>query len=303
MDLQTLLQKKLVIVTGKGGVGKSTISAALGQAMANQGKKTLIAEIHTEGHLADLFKKPSLQYEPSVLGPNLFGANISPKESFKEYVLMQIKFRQLYRAVFENRLVNYFIEATPGLAELMCIGKVYDLTQNYDMVILDAPATGHGFSLLQVPSVVAGAVRVGPLKTEAEKVAALLQDSQQTMLTVVTLPEEMPVNEACEMATKTRENLGLKVELVVINQTFPAPMTDQETILYKKTQDPLKTNATLQPLITCMEAYLKRYELQQHYIDILHRQFGAETCLQVPYRFKDAIRKDDIAAIAQQFSA
>ena len=298
MNLQDILQKELVIIIGKGGVGKTTIAASLGLLAASQGKKTLLAEINTQGHLAHLFNKSPLKYTEKKLAPNLYGINVLPKKSFEEYVLMHIKLRQLYKVVFENRFVSYFIDATPGLAELMSIGKIYGLVKDYDLIILDSPATGHGFSLLQVPSVVAEAVRVGPLKTQSDKIDALLKDRKKTMIMTVTLPEEMPVNEACEMASKAEDDLALSVEGVVINQVFPEPMTPEQNAEYKRHKKMLDKDAKLAPLTTCMDAYLCRHHLQQEYIQLLTDKFGEENCFKVPYQFTDTIQKGEIEKIS-----
>ncbi|OGP17713.1 MAG: hypothetical protein A3I75_06115 [Deltaproteobacteria bacterium RIFCSPLOWO2_02_FULL_50_16] len=298
MKSDLFLKKKLLVITGKGGVGKSTIAASLGLLAASQGRKTLIAEINTQGQMAGFFNKPPLKYSPSLLAPNLYGINIFPKKSFEEYVLLQIRFRKLYSLVFENRFVSYFIEATPGLAELMSIGKIYALIKDYDLVILDAPATGHGFSLLQVPSVVAGAVRVGPLKSESEKIESLLKDAEKTTLIAVSLPEEMPVNETCEMAQKTKSQLGLSIEAVIINQVFPEPMPPREIALFQRSKKQLESDPDLRPLATCMEAYLNRYFLQQDHIQTLVTTFGEKRCLKIPYQFNDQLKKGDVERIS-----
>ena len=194
-----LAAKKLILVSGKGGVGKTTLSAALALALSRQGRKVLLAEIHSQGQIATLLDQRNIGYEPQELAPNLYGMNVIPMQAFEEYVLLQLKFRSVYSAVFDNKFVRFFIEGAPGLADLMSIGKIYSLTDAYDTIVVDTPATGHGMSLLQVPTVVAEAVRVGPLKTHSSKIETLLRDPQQTALINVTLPEEMPVTETLEL--------------------------------------------------------------------------------------------------------
>ena len=142
-NLDRLLNHKLVVVSGKGGVGKTTVSLALGLLAAERGKRTLIAEINSEEQIAHLLERAPANYHESGILPNLWSMNIQTKKAFEEYVLARLKFRSLYKAVFENKLVRYFIDATPGLSDLMCIGKVYELVKSYDLVIVDAPATGH----------------------------------------------------------------------------------------------------------------------------------------------------------------
>ncbi|MBI3541121.1 MAG: ArsA family ATPase, partial [Deltaproteobacteria bacterium] len=266
LDLD-LLSHRLLIVSGKGGVGKTSVSLALGLLAAQQGKKTLIAEIDSEEQVAHLLERPPIGYKETELLPNLWGINIRPKKAFEEYVLMQIKFRSLYKAVFENRFVRHFVEATPGLADLMCIGKVYDLVtsdivKHYDLVIVDAPATGHSIALLEIASIVAGAVRIGPLKTEAEKINSLLHDPIQTQLMIVTLPEEMPVMEAIEMTKLLRSHLKLEVGALFLNQVQEEPFTaeeKEELIGFKKEFGPQHD------LWKVIDLQIMRHELSEEY--------------------------------------
>src|SRR5262249_22674278 len=153
------------------------------------------------------------------------GINISSQKAFEEYILGQIRFKRLYKAVFENRLVRHFIEAAPGLSDLMEIGKVYSLTKSYDLVIVDAPATGHGVSLLEIPGIVSEATRIGPLKTESDKIIRLLHDAESTQAILVTLPEEMPVTEALEMNERLEKKLGIALGPLFLNQFPESPFT------------------------------------------------------------------------------
>ncbi len=218
LDLADLFRRRLLIVSGKGGVGKTSVSLALARLAADAGKKVIIAEINSEGQAAHLLGLETFPYQPTAVAPNLYGMNITPQEAFEEYVLMQIKIKTLYKVVFENKLVRHFIEATPGLADMVTIGKVYHLTQFYDLVIVDAPATGHGIALLQIPSIVSSATRIGPLKTDADRIDTLLRDSDRTSLVLVTLPEEMPIAEALEMNTKLEEKTKIPLGPVILNQ-------------------------------------------------------------------------------------
>ena len=231
LNLERLLGRQLLVVSGKGGVGKTTLSLALGLLAAQRGKKVLVIEVNSEEQISHLLERPPIGYRQTELVAGLqglWGINIDPRNCFEEYVLRQIKFRKLYRAVFENRYVRHFIDATPGLSDLMCIGKIYELTKCYDLVIVDAPATGHGIALLEIPSIVSRAVRVGPLRTEAEKVDLLLHDASKTEVVLVTLPEEMPVTEALEMNRSLKERLQLPLGPIFLNQFHNESFTASE---------------------------------------------------------------------------
>jgi anion-transporting ArsA/GET3 family ATPase len=146
--LDSLLSRRLIIVSGKGGVGKTTLSLALALLAAERGRKVIVAEIHSEDQVSHILGRPPIGHHETPLLPGISGINILPRKSFEEYVLLQIRFKALYKAVFENKLVQNFVEATPGLSDMVSIGKVYALTADYDLVIVDAPATGHGLALL-----------------------------------------------------------------------------------------------------------------------------------------------------------
>jgi anion-transporting ArsA/GET3 family ATPase len=280
-DLRSLLKKNLWIVTGKGGVGKTTMSAALGMLSAQSGLKTLLVETHGLTHLADLLEVGIAGYEPCQVQKNLYLIQITPEQAFEEYVLQQIKFKVVYNTVFNNRYVRHFIDAAPGLNELLTIGKIWSLVEKdsaprtkkpFDLVIVDAPATGHGLSLLTVAQVVVDAVRVGPLKNKAEEILHLLQDPQKTLTWLVTLPEEMPVNEAVEMAEKLENEAGVSLGPLLMNSVWPELLTeDSLTKLLRSKIDP-----------TMFQAYETRLDQSRFYVDKIKTQLNKLQCLELP---------------------
>lgn len=287
--LEELLSRRLLIVSGKGGVGKTTIALALGLIAAQRGKKTIVAEVNSEEQLAHLLERPPLGYEETELLPGLWGINILPKKSFEEYVLLQIRLKTLYRAVFENRFVRHFIEATPGLSDLMCIGKVYSLTNRHDLVIVDAPATGHGVALLAIPSIVSRAIRVGPLKTEAEKVDLLLHDPQRTAVVLVTLPEEMPVMEAVELRTRLEE-MGLSLGPFFLNQV-------QESGFGRREKAELARHPALWERI---EILIARSEMSEEYAGRLADAAGNRPIVPIPFVFSPGFGLAEVQTIAAE---
>ena len=177
LAVSSLLDKRLVFVTGKGGVGKSTVSAALGVAAARRGKRAIICEVAQQERMSRVFERQGVGYHETEIAPNLFAFSIDPQRALEEYLLLQIKIRPLYELMFKNRIFTYFAAATPGLRELVTVGKVWELAQldrrvkkgdKYDLVIVDAPATGHGLGLLRTPKTFGDIARVGPVKRQAD---------------------------------------------------------------------------------------------------------------------------------------
>lgn len=219
MAASTLLDRRLLIVTGKGGVGKSTVSAALALLAARQGKRVLVCEVNVQERVAPLLGAPLAGAEVREVEPGLFTVNVSPPAAMREYGLMVLKFRTVYDAVFENRLVRYFLRVIPGLAELVILGKVLHEVRlgRWDLVVLDAPATGHAVQLLRVPSALLDTIPAGPLRHDAQWMQDMLVDPARTALAIVTLPEEMPVNEAIELDAQVRGILGIQRAALFVN--------------------------------------------------------------------------------------
>lgn len=224
-----LLDKRLWVVSGKGGVGKSSVSAALALASARAGKRTLVCEINATERLTGLLGHRPVGPNLRQLEPNLWAVNAQPQEAMREYALMVLRFETLYKAVFENRLVKYFLRFIPSLQELVLLGKVLyhvqetlpDGRPKYDTVVMDAPATGHAISFLSVPHVLLQTVPPGPMSKEALKMRDLLVDPRTTAAILVSLPEEMPVNETLELHEALRDRVKMKTHAAVLNQAFP----------------------------------------------------------------------------------
>ena len=213
-----------MIVTGKGGVGKSTVSAALALLAARAGKRVLVCEVNAQERIAPLLGAPRAGGAVREAVPGVFTVNVTPHEAMREYGLMVLKFKTIYDAVFENRLVRYFVRVVPSLAELVMLGKILHEVRaeergrpRWDLVIVDAPATGHAVQLLRVPSALLDTVPGGPLRHDAEWMQDLLVDPARTTLGIVTLPEEMPVNEAIELDAQVRSVLGIDRGALFVN--------------------------------------------------------------------------------------
>ncbi len=224
MSGSLLLDRRLVVVTGKGGVGKSTVSAALAVLAARRGKRVLVAEIDARERIAPMLGgRPSGPVVRQAV-PGISTVNVDPRHSLEEYALMVVKVRALYQAVFENRVVRFFLRAVPSLAETLMLGKVLHEARSeergrprWDVVIVDAPATGHAVQLLGVPRALLDTVPAGPLRRDAEWMQALLTSPERTAVSLVALPEEMPVTETAELDEQLGEGLGLPRGPVFLN--------------------------------------------------------------------------------------
>ena len=223
-----LLGKPLVVVTGKGGVGKSTVAAVLGLAAARRGLRTIIAEVARRDDVSRVLGGTGVHEDE--LAPGLHHISIDPEEAMEEYLVDQLPTRALADVLLSSRGFSYFAAATPGLRELLTVGKVWELAQEdrrtpgaapYDLVILDAPATGHGVAVLSAPRTFADAALMGRIARQGRIIDAMLSDPAQTGVVAVARPEEMPVNETLALEAALPEAVGVKVDLVVANSLLP----------------------------------------------------------------------------------
>jgi hypothetical protein len=227
-SLRDLIDFRLVIVTGKGGTGKTTVACGLAEAARQTGKRVLLIETAASQSVVRLFEgSPSeLGYQPRELRPGLSAIHLDPYSALADYLRIQIGLGALTDRVLRTETFRQLLEAAPGWRELITLGKIWHLEQKrdgigrplFDLLIVDAPATGHGLTFLDIPRVVQGAVRSGLLSRHANWVEALVHDRQRTLLLPVTLPEDLPVLETKELIDRAIREIGIGVDRIVVNR-------------------------------------------------------------------------------------
>jgi anion-transporting ArsA/GET3 family ATPase len=231
--MASLLDRRLILVVGKGGVGRSTVAAAIASACARRGRRTPLSEDNANDRFGHFFGALPVGTDIVPLVRDLYAVNTSPAAAIEEYGMMILRFRPVYKMVFENRVSRYFLRAIPGLDDYSIIGKAWYHTTEvergkslWDTVVFDMPASGHSLSMLRLPKVILETVPEGPLTRDARTLRDLLLDARRTAVILVTLAEEMPVNESRELTAALDRELGMRVSHVVINQVYPQRFED-----------------------------------------------------------------------------
>jgi anion-transporting ArsA/GET3 family ATPase len=219
----SLLQRELLFVTGKGGVGKSTVAAALAELAARLGKRTLICEMDAKGAIAAAFEVAALGFEPTEVQPGLHAMAMNTEDSLREYLRVVARIPLVGRIGPLARTFDFVADAAPGVKEILAIGKVcYEVReQHYDLVIVDAEASGHIVAQIDAPRAIRELVQVGPVREQTEWMLQILGDARRTGLVVVTTPEEMPVTESIELVDKVRGTTEVDVAAVIANRVLP----------------------------------------------------------------------------------
>jgi len=224
-SLAQLLDLRFVVVSGKGGVGRTTVAAALARAAADAGKRVLIAQTHSAERLGRMFGRAGDVGDSVVaLAPGVDAVNMTPQTALHEYGVMVLRSEMITRTLFENRAARGFLGAVPGLDAYAMLGKAWWHTTEqvagrprYDLVILDGPASGHATLMLRIPQSILEAMPKGPLSRDARAMRELLSDPRRSAMVIVTLAEELPAREAAELATAARDKLQMPLGPLIVN--------------------------------------------------------------------------------------
>jgi anion-transporting ArsA/GET3 family ATPase len=247
--MASLLERKLIVVTGKGGAGKTTVACALGLLAARRGLRTIVVELGDQHRMPELFGH-SQDTEPGVevaLEEGLWSTSIDPEQALMEW-LRTLGGRISVRMLAASSTFQYFAAAAPGAKELVSMVKLRELCERqgsvesaqrenrrdsdgYDLVVLDAPATGHALAMLRSPQTFATIVRVGPLAEQARGVRELLEDPQRSAYVAVAQGTEMAVSETLELEEGLRRHLDRDLDAVIVNGVAPRRFTKQELTL------------------------------------------------------------------------
>jgi anion-transporting ArsA/GET3 family ATPase len=224
----SLLDRRFLFVVGKGGVGKSAVATSIALAAAREGKRTLLAMVECKERVSDFLEVPAIGAQiAKEIRPNLDAVTLVPEVALEEYGMMILKVRALYKLIFENKLVRAFLDGVPGMASWSMLGKAFFHASppsgppEYDLVVVDAQATGHSLEMLRVPVVIQKVAPPGLLRREADRALELLRNPRESGMVLVTLPEDMPTNETLELHAALTAELSLPIGALVVNRVLP----------------------------------------------------------------------------------
>jgi anion-transporting ArsA/GET3 family ATPase len=235
-----LLQLKLVFVTGKGGVGKTTVAAALAQLAAQHGKRVLACEVDAKGDLSSLFEATPTDFTPREVSPGIWSMSMDTEASLREYLKLQMRIPVVGRIGPLAKAFDFVATAAPGVREILTVGKLcYEVREkHYDLVVVDAPASGHIIGQLAAPQAINDLVKVGMIRGQTDWMLEILSDHQQTGLVAVTTPEEMPVSETLELTTRVAEETTVRMSAVVVNRVLPELFGQREEEIFEQLRQP-----------------------------------------------------------------
>src|SRR5581483_5472926 len=240
-----LLEHRLVFFTGKGGVGKSTVAAATELLAAERGKRVLLVEVDAKGNLASFFDHAPVGFDPVMVHPGVHAMQMRTEASLREYLRLHVRVPVLGGIGPLANVLEFVANAAPGVKEILTVGKIcWEVRESiegrapWDLVVVDAAASGHVLAQHDSPRAIHELVQVGPVRAQTEWMAALLADSTVTSLAVVTTPEEMPVNETLELVERARREVEVSIGGVVVNRVLPEPFTRDDSPVFAALREP-----------------------------------------------------------------
>jgi anion-transporting ArsA/GET3 family ATPase len=316
MILDALLEKRLVFLSGKGGVGKSLVGAALARAARDLGKKVLLVEVEAPLEAARYLGRPPVGDRETEVEPGLYTVNLRPRGVMDEYVRHILKIELFARRILESPIYERFFAAAPGLKELMVLGKIMMLEEErvgfsrrprYDLIVVDAPATGHGLQFLKIPLAASKAVPVGPVGTNARRILALLRDSERTALAIVAIPEEMAVVEASELHRMATDEVGITTAVLLLNGCHERQLGEAEEAEVLRLSAAgaggvLGPGVRLEAALAAARRHIRRRKLTRFYEARLKKSLPLPL-VRLPYLFREEIGPAEVALLAERLAA
>ena len=307
MDLARFCSSaRVMIVAGKGGVGKTTVTATLAAAAADAGLSVLIVEVEGKSGLAACFGRPPLGYEEAELAPRIRGRTLTPDEALLDY-LENHGLRRISKRLVRSGALEVVSSAVPGMKDILVLGKVKALEQERaaDLIIIDAPAAGHAVTFLMSPRGLGDAVRVGPVSKQSTDVIEMLSDPARCQVMLVTVPEETPVNELVDTAFQLEDRIGVQLGPVVVNACYPDPGLPASVEEVQRLADELGVFVSPREatdLVGAAEFRRERYVLQQEQADRLAARLPLPQ-VRLPFLFTAELGPPEIDALAVTFEA
>ena len=290
-----LLDRRLVFVTGKGGVGKSTVAAGLALLGAQRGKRTLICEVDAKGNLAAFFETGPTAFQARQIEPNLYAMSMDTEESLKEYLSINLRLPVMARIGPLARIFEFVATAAPGVKEILTVGKpVYEVRENhYDLVVVDAAPTGHIVGQLAAPEAINDLIKVGLVRGQTGWMLDILGDADRTGLVIVATPEEMPVNETIELSHRVEQETSVKLAAIVVNRVLPELFGRGEEEVFERIAQPEPVGALssavggdVTPIVDAARLAVTMRRTRAGHLERLRREVDKRIpLLYVPYLF------------------
>ncbi len=293
-----LLDRRFLFVVGKGGVGKTTVATGLALAASRRGKKVLLAMVHCKERASQLLDTDPIGPDIITIGENLDAVNMTPDAALEEYGLMILKVKAVFNAVFKNRLVRAFLQGTPGLEAWSMLGKAFYHAcpprgqPDYDLVIVDAPATGHALDMLRVPFVIESVAPPGLLRRDAARAVDMFRDPERSGAVLVTLPEYMPASETIELSDALKNELEIPVLHLVINRVLNVLFAEKERPVLETLPSEIAEDSEILGLAVAGKRRVLRETVQARAVQRVCSHIDAP-CSELPYY--NGLEKDTAA--------
>ncbi len=293
------LTPKTYWVTGKGGVGKSTIAATMAIAFRDAGYRTLLIDLTEESNssAANVLTDRAIGYEPEAVSPALFAMRMNATKALQEYAQIRLRIKSVANRLVGNPVIEQFAQAAPGFRELLILGKIWALANEtqprsrhprYEAIIVDAPATGHGMGLLRMAGIVARMFVIGPVAAEAREVDEFVTDPDRSEVVLVSLPEELPVTETIQLASGLVES-NIPIAKIIANCVTPERYSNADLIQLQEAQNRDLKNDDVSDALWSAIADAMRHSDQKVEIDRLTTDLSEYEVVKVP----EVIATDD----------